>query len=279
MMMKEKVILWLLVCCLSPALQASEYIILHVKGEVWLESTKARLKPSDKIKEADKVVFGTKEGLVAVIHPTKGRFIMKPRSAGSGNEAGELAGFVKNMLVAGTGRASTREGKLTNDLAFKQLLEASPLEYLDGQFIFIGDTARLEVSLEAYPLDARNFFFVRYQYRGERINKKVPYEGNHILFTSASLFQVDGNPITPSEATGFQLLFRQSSTSESRLICSFRPLFIKESELTRELKLLQPYLKGLTQEEKLQELRAYMTDAHGKVRMEHLASFVENNGF
>ena len=253
----------------------SSFIVLHVKGEIKVKSTGKALKPSDRVGEEERVVFGSPDALAAVMHPTKGRFLMKPVQD-QDKEQNELVSFVRSTLVEGTGRASTRAGKLNNDLAFQQLFRANPQKYFGGRFAFIGDTATFEVSAEAYPLTASDFFFLRFQYRGETINKKIPADSNQIRFAAAELFRIDGQPIQAEDASGFQLLFRHSKAATSRLICDFSPVFVNIAELKEEFRLLRPYLEELPTQEKVAEFQAYMADAHGKADADAVRAFIEN---
>ncbi len=258
--------------------QGEYYVVLHVKGKVSLEKTGAILKPSDKISEEEKVVFGSEGDLVAVIHPSKGRRVMRPVNAQGGSQGSELVAFVKNTLVAGTGRASTRAGKFTNFLEIDSFFTADPLVYYRGLVALIGEEVAFQVSAEAFPLDAQNFFFARYEYGGETISKKLGFAGSVFLLNATSLYQVDGQPIDPLKTGEVKLYYRNASTKESTYITKFQPNFIEEEELKGELSLLlEYYLKGKGEETITQELLGYLADAHGRIDKDHLHSFLDKH--
>ena len=254
---------------------ANTYIVLHVKGEIKNQATGKLLKPSDKVNDDEKIVFLSKDAVAVVIHPTKGRHLLKHAST-SNSSSNELVAFVRETLISGVSANSTRAGKLTNDLAFETLFKA-PLKdgFFRGQFAILGQSAQYEVATETYPLDGMHFFFARYQYNGETINKKIPHQGSSFQLDASSLYRIDGQPIDPQEASNFALHYRNATDKSSRMLCHFNPIFVDAEELKKEIELLiNYYLKGKAKEEIIGELTGFMADSYGKVEQEAFESFL-----
>lgn len=270
-------IAYFLLSCLSAQAQEEYYVVLHVKGKVSLTKSGELLKPNTQVSPNAKVTFSSPNDLVAVLHPTKGRSIMKPsRNPESGSS--ELIAFVKNTLVAGTGRASTRAGKFTNFIEIDSFFTASPLMYYKGQVALIGPKVKFKVSQEAFPLNAKSFFFARYEYNGEVINKKMGFEGDAFILDKESLYKIDGQPITPSQIRNFQLFYRNATTNQSTFITKTKPNFVPEFKLREEVELLMEYyLKDKGEEKIIEELLEYIADAHGKVDKDHLIEFLDKH--
>jgi hypothetical protein len=260
---------------LSPKAYADQYVILHIKGSLKLASSGKALKAGDKVDEKAKVIFGTASTMAAVFHPSRGRFILKPQSQDNGSS--ELSTFLSETIVAGRSKMSTKAGKLTNDLEFQALFEANPKEYFEGNFLLFSEETAFEFALGEYPQDAGNFFFIRYQYQGDHINKKIPVDGNRFLINTEELFKVDGNPITPSDAKELTLYLRDAANSASRKICQIRFKVIDKTALTNELHLIKPYLSGLGRQERINEVIGYLADTHGRADEDALVDFLKEN--
>lgn len=273
--MKTNVII-LLFIFISQLCIANDYTVLHVKGKIKVKSTGNYLKPSDKLHENEQVIFESAQAMAVLIHPKKGRQLLKSQST-SLTESSEIASFVHRTLVAGTGRMSTRPGKLTNDLAFKNQFEVDEKDFFNGNYVFIDEMNRFQVSTQNYPLDANNFFFIRYEVNGEEINKMLLFEGDQFIISKKELFKVDNQRIDIQQVANIEMYYRHSATSESRILCKLNPVFLSKQTLKGEIATLLPFMRGMNKDEKIGELLGYLADAHGKVDADQLNIFMSRN--
>src|SRR4051812_25426471 len=116
--MKSSKILMLagLIFCANMLLAQNTYYVLHTKGNVKLKKNGAVIKVNDQISEKETLIFGSPNDAVAVISTKNGRLILKPKS---GAKSTELVCIVSEIISPGTGRLSTRSGKLNNIIETK----------------------------------------------------------------------------------------------------------------------------------------------------------------
>ena len=140
----------------------NSYYVLNVKGIVKLEKTKVPLKANDQISDQESLLFGSPSDAVAVIGSKSGRIILRPKPTG---KTSELICVVRDILNPGTGRLSARGGGITNAIELERFFGRDSL-HIFGQY-------KVWISPDAFPMDAGSFFFVRYTWKDEVINKKL----------------------------------------------------------------------------------------------------------
>src|SRR5690606_18571578 len=92
--------------------------------------------------------------------------------------------------------------------------------------IGIIDTLRIPINKNEYPLDDTIFFYLRYNYNGEEINKKLIVESSTILI-SDYIFKVKEYGEVVPESLPLSLYFYNSILEQSTLITNnFYPVFI-----------------------------------------------------
>lgn len=261
-------------------LQANDYYILHIKGEIKLKSTGKTLKPNDKITAKDEIVFGSSEAMAAVVSTEGGRMILRANTAEVEEGSSELARFVQHNLMPATGRMSTRDaGVFTVDEDFVRHFTGSldNNSYYRGQYVILGKQELHTAIATAYPLDDSHLFYVSYTYKGETINKMLASEGNRFILNEREIYEVDDSPIPASEASEFKLYYYDMQEEESRLLCEFIPVFVAEEEIKEALTPLVPHLQKMSKEQRIGEAKAYLADIYGKVGTKDLAKFLDEH--
>lgn len=117
------------------------------------------------------------------------------------------------------------------------------------------------------PMNDSQFFFLRYQYKEESINKKLNFIGDKLLFLSNDIFQIDGKKINKNEVSDFQLYYYKADEKQSNLVNSFDMIFLNNNSHKEELLIINTVVKNLTKEEQQDHLVGYLTDVYGKVYM------------
>ena len=138
------------------------YKVMHVKGQVKLVSTGVPLKRGDEIAADKRITFSSKQDMIMALSNKKGRVVIKPTSGSSSDS--ELTAMLKDIVTEASGKLSTR-GIFSNRLDLEN--------YLIGDFVVLGGEMSLRISPDVYKMDENNFFYIRYKYNDEEINKKL----------------------------------------------------------------------------------------------------------
>jgi len=239
------------------ALQASaqeKYHILHVKGDLRLKNSGEVLQPKDIIKADDQLIFGSKDAMAAAISSKRGRYMLRANLPA--NQDGELIALVKDVLLESSGKLSSRN-------ALNTYFELN--NYLKGDHVFLGDSAFILINTENMPMSDTEFFFLRYNYKGESINKRLSFSGNKLFFIPDEIYQVDEQPIDPSEVGECQLVHYNVFDHTVQESGSFNLIFPDNQQLDEELKLMVSFLEDQSQEFIKKEVYAYIGEVYGKV--------------
>jgi len=198
------------------------YQIIHVKGEISKTASGELLKPGDRLMEDEEITFKSPEAMAAALNPEKGRFIIR---ADSGQEnTVDIIYILKSTITPVRGGMSTRAAGINNAFDLK-------VYFAEATYVWAGNEIFLPVSRSAFPLDESNYFFLRYQYKGEEINKKVGTEANALLMKQEDVFRVDDKEINPFDVSDYELFYYQSEAEESTLIAEIDFVLISQEVL------------------------------------------------
>jgi len=204
--------------------QAQEYQVLLVKGEIILTSNGSVLKPGDKISENENIQFKTIDAMAAVLSSEKGRYILK-----TGNETSDQSDLIyvlKSTVSPVRGGMSTRAGGINNSMDLKFYFAEAP-------YVWAGDLIRVMLSLNAFPMNEQHYFFIQYVLNGEVINKKLANDDDILIIDKNTLFRVDGNPVNPGDITSYRLYYFNAKNEESELIAEIDFVLIDKDSLQR----------------------------------------------
>jgi hypothetical protein len=220
------------------------YFITFVKGTIILEKTQKVLKVGDKISPRDKIVFKDKDAMAAVLSPQKGRFILTADKVQK-NAKGEFLALIEASMspLGSAKKLSTRSGLITNMIELQKFFAAND-SLSQGKFLVIGK-GKYVLSKEAFPLDEKHFFFIRYNYEEQQINKKLAYNAD-TLFIDKTVYQIDGKDIKTAGVSDIKLYqYMVKDKPESILITNFNPVFISRDQLKLEIRVVVDQLKFL----------------------------------
>ncbi|MEL7148860.1 MAG: hypothetical protein AAFO69_20970 [Bacteroidota bacterium] len=242
---------------------SQSYTIIHVKGNMQL-SDGTPLKRGTKLADDAKIVFGSPTSAAAAISSSRGRFVIKQGGNASGQ--GDAFYLLKAVLTPVKGRMSTRSGELNNLLVLKKFFSEEPLAFLGGK-------EYVKVSEQAFPQGYQRFFFIRYQYKGETINKKLLSDKQTMIWDQEEIYQVDGEKIDPSEVSDYQLFYLGEGGEPqfiSKVDFSFVPM--KELEILVEIiKVEEPD----SQEAQIAMLTSMISELYGRPQDEAVAKLFQ----
>ncbi|MGB3464023.1 MAG: hypothetical protein WBA74_02080, partial [Cyclobacteriaceae bacterium] len=199
---------------------AQNYTIIHVKGDMKLADGTS-LKRGTRLSEESQIIFGSDNAAAAAISSSRGRFIIK--KGGNAENKNDTFYLLKAVLSPVKGRMSTRSGKLNNLIALKKFFGEEPLA-------FLGDKEYVAVSEEAFPQGYQHFFFLRYQYKGEAVNKKLLSDKQTMIWDKNDIFSVDGEKILPEE-TSDHTLYYLGEGGKPVLVSTVNFTFVPETDV------------------------------------------------
>lgn len=252
-MKKLLLILSLLFFSVSVFAGGDSYQVLHVKGTIMVKASGKILKPGDMISSEDQLVFRG-DAMAAVISPQKGRFVMKSGPAANANS--EIVAYVKSSISPASSKLSTRKGLINNSLDLKK--------YFDEGKTPVVVTGKLAISVNAstFPLDNDHFFYIRYKYKGEDVNKQLEFQNDKFFVEKQTLFSVDGKPIAESDITGpLTLFYFHKEVSDPISVVQFS--FPIPEELAQQIKMIKNANAGKSKKETLDEIYAFVSETYG----------------
>ncbi len=233
------------------------YSVIRVIGSITHTNNGKALYTGDKVRSNEKLKFRTQQSKAAVISRRKGRFIL---SASVNNK--------KLGLMPAMNNISSRAGALINSLDLKKHFEGKYL-IMDGYEVEIGD--------KSYPMNANNFFFLRFDYNGEAISKKLNFEGNKLHMTEDEIMKVDEKSITLPEDAEMKLFYRDNAQNSSTEIAVFTPIFADNEILKMEVGIILDEYSDADSKTKVEEVTSYLNENYGKPHKDNLTTWLKAN--
>ncbi len=259
---KNILLVFILVFLITGFLRSQCYTVLSIKGEIILEKTGQPIKEMDEICANDKLIFSSADSKAAVLSSEQGRFIIKMSGKKKEND---LKTFVKSVLFQGTGNLSSR-GTVSLETEFED-------EY------FVTGINKLQIDLKNYPMDSDRFFFLRYNYNGKEINKKLKFYGDTLIFDKESIYFVDNQKINQDKIESVTLYYYEKDKNTSTKIATFKLLFANEKKLIDELNSYISLLKKTGKDKTYieDEVLLYIMDVYGKINIDNTKEWINKN--
>jgi hypothetical protein len=256
-------VLILAITGLHTVLAQNIYHVLNTKGIIKIKKTGNTLKTNDQISDKDVLIFSKATDAVAVISTKNGRMILRPKQ---NPKSSELICVVSEILNPGTGRLSARNGSITNAIEIQK--------YFSDDSLNILGTTKVWISPMAYPMNAENFFFVRYTWQGQSINKKLSFNKDSLILNASELYKVDGKNISVVEISDAKLYYKKGSSN--LMVCTFTISFPDETKVNETISAFRKYssLKG---EDFLKELYPLLKDTYGNTDKSNVREWVTKN--
>jgi len=232
--------------------------VIKVNGTILLRQKNISLETGTVFSEKEDLLFRSEDATAAVINAQRGRLIL---SSTNHDLSTARSNYLPSMY-----NISTRGGSLVNIIDLRN--------HFTGKYVVL-DRQTIEMDEKNFPMDKDHFFFLRYVYKGEEINKKLDYSGDTLIIDKKSLFTVDGNPIPRPDNTSIRLFYRKGS--ESVTVNEFDLIFPEIHQLKKEIKIILDEIRNKPVKEKIGEVNSYINEFYGKVYRENLISWLEDN--
>jgi hypothetical protein len=248
----------LLFLFVAPLFSQEDFTVIKVNGSILLKARGISLETGTVFSAKEDLLFRSEDATAAVINAQKGRIVLSSKnrdlSAASTNQ-------MPSMYSIGTRGAVVPE-------------EFTLSSYFSGKHVVL-DKEMIEVDGIEYPMNSDQYFFLRYNYKGEEINKKLGFSGDTLCIDKTTLFTVDGNPIPNAENTLIKLFYRKGK--ESVLISEFDLIFPDMDQLKKEVEIILSQISGKTTDGKVREIKSYLNDFYGSASLTNISRWLETN--
>lgn len=243
---------------INPVFSQEDFKVIKVNGSILLRSRGVSLETGTVFSEKEDLLFRSQDATAAVINSQRGRLIIT-------NANHDLSAAKSNSLPSMyniSSRAPMAEKK--EDLS----------SLFSGKYVIL-DKQSNKIDHKKFPMDNDHFFFLRYIYKGEEINKKLRFTGDTMIIEKSNLFTVDGNPIPSADNTLIKLFYHKGN--ESVFISEFDLIFPEQEQLKKETDIILSELKGKPVSQKISEVESYINEFYGKVGRENLKIWLNSN--
>ncbi|MCX6158859.1 MAG: hypothetical protein NTY74_12850 [Ignavibacteriae bacterium] len=239
------------------------YTVMKVKGTVYNSSKGKDVSAQDELCSSDKLVFKSSTSVVVVHSSSKGRFTLKSQAKDTKSEFACIMGDV--LKQSGSGNLSSRGVTSLQD------------EFKENYFV-IG-ALRIKVEDKNYPMNDNTFFYLRYKYNGEDVNKKLEYSADTLIFSKDKIYKVNENVVKEDDVEQVTLFFYDKINKTSAQISSFKLSFLEENEIKSEIQKIVEIASSLnkTKEETHKDALSYISDTYGNFNVEAFEQFYKNN--
>lgn len=251
-----------------------KYYIIHLRGEIVSKSTGKPLKIGDQLSSNEEIKFTSKDAVAVVIGSQRGRFTLKPSTITSTN--GEFIFLVKSVILPlkTNGNLSTRG---QNDNLVLDLHHY----FGSDNFVIVGDKLSINFKNPKFPISEKAFFIYRYEVDGQVVSKKIESKNSELIFEKQSLYTYKDKAIATEKVNLVDIYYFNKETQTSEKIVSFKPLFISDESLMKELQLQAELFKkeGIPKEQILKELKSFVFDFYGNTDAFALENLISKLSF
>jgi hypothetical protein len=259
--MKQGISFLVLLFLFTASFSQDNFRVIKVNGTILLKQKNISLETGTVFSEKEDLLFRNEDATAAVINSQRGRIILT-------NTNHDLSTAKSNYLPSMYNISS--RGALNSVMENFADLQAN----FYGKYVILGRQT-IEINETDFPMDNDHFFFLRYRFKGEDINKKLGFSGDTLIIDRKSLYTVDGNPIPGPDNTLIRLFYRKGT--ESIQISEFDLISPDMNQLKKEVQIILDEIKNKTYKEKVGEVNAYINESYGKPNMGILVSWLKDN--
>lgn len=277
----SSIILIFLAFTLSISLSAQEYHTIRVNGTIMLVEKNAELERGTIFGEADSLVFKSYNSLATVVHPNKGRFILRPDNVDLAYAKASYTPALSNIQsrtidadfseeyddIDMTKVKASFAPAITNvSSRGSKLMNLDELQnHFHGTYALVDDI-KLQINPEKFPMTEERFFFIRYEIEREPIFKQLNAEDNTLIIKKNELFKVDGEPIpNPTVVEEMEVWYMERDNDNNiTYIGTFEPVFVNNKDLREEVSIILEVFQDKSRDELLAEILSFINEFYGK---------------
>jgi len=246
----------------------NKWKVMYVKGTIKVKSSGEVLKVGSQINIGDKLLFETPEAFADVFSFSKGREVLRKPEPKS-KQVSEWISFVRDYLSpAKMVTTAGRSGYISNIFALKN-------NFAKPAYLVLGGTREVKINIPDYPMSDTNFFYVRYDYQGESINKKLDFREDTLIISKRTLFMIDNKAVDAMLANNFHLYYYNATKETYEFITRFNPKFPDDYELEKQLGVIVQISKesGKLDKDIIKEAKAFLNERYGHFSEDNFSSW------
>lgn len=236
--------------------------VISVSGEIIAKKTNVTLQSGIEVKSDENFQFVKPSSRAALFNSKYGRILLSEQNS---TDAFSKAGFAPAM-----GTVTTR------GTSNQFLLSKSDLSKYFNDKLLVIDKLEIRISNQAFPMNDKAWFFIRYMYNGDEINKRLSFVNDTLVVDKKELYTVDGKPIPNPDITGMKLYYYENlgDNSKATLISSFDLIFIPAEQLKQEVGIILSEMEGKSYDETVMEVFTFLTDFYGAIDLSYIQSWL-----
>jgi hypothetical protein len=232
-----------------------DFKVIKVNGTIVLKTKGISLETGTVFSEKEDLLFRSEDATAAVINSQKGRLIITSKNH---NLSAARSNSLPSMY-----NVSTRSTAISGSI--------DPASIFSGRYVIL-NRQNIKLDKEDYPMDKDHFFFLRYIYKGEEINKKLDFSADTLTIDKSTLLTVDGKPIPGADNTSIMLFYRKGN--ESVFISQFDLIFPDMKLLAKETEIILSEIKEKSNKDKIAEVGSYINEFYGKPQKADLENWL-----
>ena len=236
----------------------TSFKVIKVNGDIVLKAKGVSLETGTVFSEKEELMFRTEDATAAVINSQKGRLILTGKNHDLSTASSNYLPSMYNISTRGSGA-----------LASLKDLQA----HFSGNYVVLG-REKIEINSNNFPLSDENFFFLKYAYKGESINKKLDHIKDTLIIDKKTLFIIDGKQIPGPDNTNISLFYKKGA--DYMLINSFNLIFPDLQQIRKEIQVILDEYKNKPEKDKISEITYYINEFYGKTDKKNLETWLGN---
>ena len=260
--MRKYIVFLLLVFCVRITYAQDTFTVIKVSGNIIIERTGSQLGIGTSFSQNENLVFKVPDSRAAVINPQRGRFLLTSQNSVEFRSS-------KSNYLPSAAKISTRAvgfGTRTSDLK----------NNLEGSFVIL-DENKLVIDTIVYPMASRKYFFIKYDYNNNTINKKLAFTKDTLIIKRNELLTVGGTVIPKPQINQMQLIYFKEGENGSTAVASFTPVFPDPDVFKKEIKIIVDQMEMNPYTDKFREISTFIRDFYGKVDENSLKGWLKYN--
>ncbi len=253
-MIKNKILLISFII-LTFGVKAEDFYVLHIKGQIVVNSQDIVLKLGDKLTNDDQVMFIGKGSVAVVLSSSRGRLRLENKRQSS---VSEFTYIVNSFSSPSQGTLSTRgAGDIYSVKDLKEHVKGASYNVIDSCMISL--PRKLSINDGSY-------YYYGYEYQGVKVKKVFPIVNNKLLVDS-SIYNVLGKQINTEKVMNGMLYYYSYPSKQAVPIEQFSPNFISKLLLIDEIKTFLIIQKSLNKisDKPFEDVLAFLQEVYGNI--------------
>ncbi|MFH2095220.1 MAG: hypothetical protein ABIJ16_05930 [Bacteroidota bacterium] len=262
--MMKTITISILACLLfSFAYAQAPYKVITVNGDIVAKNAGVKLKNGIEVKSDDNFDFLAPGSRAALINPDFGRVLLTESNSGN---AFSKAAFAPAM-------SSVKTRGFVSDIIFTQ----SQLSEFFSDNLLVIDRLEIRIDEELFPQNDKGYFFLRYMYNGEEINKRLSFKSDTLIIDKSELYTIDGVPIPNPQVDQMKLYYYEllGDNSKAIFISTFALVFISNEQLKEEAGVIISAMEGQPYDQIFSEVYDFITSYYGDINNSYVESWLE----